>query len=248
MTFTKVALDKLLKTRPQRQYSIWDSKEPHLSVLVSRGPEHKKRGTVTFRCIYYLPTAPGKPRYLAIGRWPDGAYTYPYKNEKGKVITISCSDIDAVRLAASDIFNRAKSQGIDPRRPPASGGFADVVKVFLEEHASKKRSYREIERIFARYVLPEWGLREITDIERNDVAVLLSKIKNKKVKYRVGRSAHRPSPVRRWPGSRDCSTGTPPAPTSSSTRSSRGCWTRTTSPSHATGSCPMPSCVSCGRT
>jgi hypothetical protein len=109
MTFTKVALDKLLKTRPQRQYSIWDSKEPHLSVLVSRGPEHKKRGTVTFRCIYYLPTAPAKPRYLAIGRWPDGAYTYPYKNEKGKVITISCSDIDAVRLAASDIFNHAKS-------------------------------------------------------------------------------------------------------------------------------------------
>jgi hypothetical protein len=184
MTFTKVALDKLLKTRPQRQYSIWDSKEPHLSVLVSRGPEHKKRGTVTFRCIYYLPTAPGKPRYIAIGRWPDGTYTYPYKDEKkGKVITIRCSDIDAVRVAASDIFNRAKTQGIDPRRPPASGGFADVVKVFMEEHASKKRSYREIERIFDRYVLPEWGTREITDIERNDVAVLLSKIKNGKVKY-----------------------------------------------------------------
>src|SRR6266516_3355230 len=84
MNFTKAALDELLRTRPQRQYTKWDTGSNHgLCVLVSRGPLHERRGTVTFRVCYYLPSKPGKPRYVVIGRYPDGEYKYPYKDDKG---------------------------------------------------------------------------------------------------------------------------------------------------------------------
>ena len=117
MEFTKARLDHLLKTgRPHRQKSIWDTKERGLSVLVSRGPKHRRQATLTLRVTYYLKDKPGKPRYVKIGRWPDGTYTYPYKGPDNQSITIACSDIEAVRHAASDIRNRAKDQGIDPKR------------------------------------------------------------------------------------------------------------------------------------
>jgi integrase len=175
--FSKSVLNKLLTTRPHRQHMIWDKKEPHLCVLVSRGQRDARRGTVTFRAIYYLRNHPGKPNYIAIGRWPDGQYTYP-----GSKTTIQCSDIDAVRRAASNIYNRAKDEGIDPRRPPASGQFADVVAEFMADHVAHKRSQYEIKRIFDTYVLPEWGNREITEIKRIDVAILLTKIKTGKIR------------------------------------------------------------------
>jgi hypothetical protein len=45
---TKARLDNLLKTgRPHRQKTIWDTKETGLSVLISRGPKHKRQATVT---------------------------------------------------------------------------------------------------------------------------------------------------------------------------------------------------------
>src|SRR5438270_13272253 len=73
MNFTKAKLNELLQTRPHQQHTIWDEGSKHgLCVLVSRGPIHKRQGTVTFRVCYYLPSAPGKPRDFAIGRWPDG--------------------------------------------------------------------------------------------------------------------------------------------------------------------------------
>ena len=76
----KARLDGLKNGRPHRQDMLWDSGEPGLCVLISRGPKHKRKATVTFRVVYYLKDRPGEPRYMKLGRYPD-----------------ECSDIDGVR-------------------------------------------------------------------------------------------------------------------------------------------------------
>jgi hypothetical protein len=164
--FTKSALDKLLRARPHRQYSIWDAHKDgsRLCVLVSRGAKHKRQATVTFRVVYYLKTEPGAPHYIKIGRYPD-------------------IDIDTARARARRIRIDTEN-GLDPRRPSASGGFAKIVEVFMEDHAKYNRSRKETQRIFDRYVLPEWGSKEISDIRRLDVTLLLAKIKSGKIKYK----------------------------------------------------------------
>lgn len=180
--FTEAVLNEKISKRPHRQETIWDAKQDGLCVLVSRGPKGKRQATVTFRVCYYL--KPGKPEYVKLGRYPDGSYTYPYKNAKtGRDTVVSCSDIGAMRRAASDIRNRAKDQGIDPRRPVASDVFADVVKEFIELYAKpNNRSWKETERIFNTYVLPEWGNEKIGDIKRGKhIIALLDQIAAKKL-------------------------------------------------------------------
>jgi hypothetical protein len=163
---------------------IWDTVQDGLCVLISRGPKEKRQATVTFRVCFYLRSLPGKPQYIKLGRYPDDTYVYPYKDDRGRNIVINCSDIAAVRRAASDIRNRAATLGIDPRRPIASDVFEDVVKEFLEHAKTKNLSYDETERIFKRYVLPEWKNLRMGDIDRDRVTALLDKIEKQQIIYR----------------------------------------------------------------
>ena len=75
-----------------------------------------------------------------------------------------------MRAATSDIRNHAKTQGIDPRRPLGSNVFEDVVKDFIELKAKKTKTWRETQRIFDRYVLPEWRYKSIKDIDTDAVS------------------------------------------------------------------------------
>jgi hypothetical protein len=94
-----------------------------------------------------------------------------------------------MRNAASDIRTRAE-RGIDPHVPVASDALTEVVKNFIELHAKKNRSWQETERIFYRYVLPEWRGKQMRDIDQDYVTALLDSITSS---FRqVGR------PFRRW--------------------------------------------------
>jgi integrase len=98
----------------------------------------------------------------------------------------SCSNLEKVRDRAAIIRANAKD-GIDPRREVPSGSFGGVVTNFLDQHARKNnRTWKETERIFRIYVLPEWGDQAIADITRDDVTLLLDKIETGKVKHRSG--------------------------------------------------------------
>lgn len=165
MLFTKAKLDKLLTTRPHRQRTIWDvtSRSTGLSVLVSRGPKHKRQATVTFRVVYYLPDKPGEPRYKALGRYPD-----------------ECSDIDAVRRKAAKLRGDA-ADGIDPKRRKLSGNFKEIVDQFFDEYARHKRTGEETLRILSTYVVPEWAEKNIETITKSDVSALMNKIGNGRI-------------------------------------------------------------------
>jgi hypothetical protein len=183
--FTRIELDKLARSNHHHQQVYWDTEQKRLSVLVSHGPKHAKRATVTFRAIYYLKSRPGKPQYLTIGHWPDDHFLYPWKDDDGKPITISCSDIDAVRNAAAEIYSRAQRDK-DPRRPEASDIFEDVVTEYLESCRSKQRTFKGTEYLFGTFIVPEWRNLRITDIKRSDVTNLLDKIKAGKIKSQNG--------------------------------------------------------------
>ncbi|MGN6411010.1 MAG: hypothetical protein ACTHK9_06055, partial [Nitrobacter sp.] len=68
---TTALLDRLRNTRPRQQYIVWDTVEKGFHVLISPGPKHEKRATVTLRVAYYLKDKPGVPKYLKLGRYPD---------------------------------------------------------------------------------------------------------------------------------------------------------------------------------
>ena len=167
MEFSKAKLDTLLKSgRPHRQKTIWDTREVGLSVLISRGPKHKRQATLSLRVVYYLKDRPGKPRYWKLGRYPDD---YPNFN------------IGAVRDAARSVRTKAKA-GVDPRRKVISGDFAEVVARFIDEHAKPSRTWQETKRILDVYVVPEWADKNIESITKTDVSVLLQQIADGKIR------------------------------------------------------------------
>jgi hypothetical protein len=181
---TTAYLDDLLRTRPHRQYVVWDTKETGLHVLVSPGSKHKKQATVTLRTCYYLPDRPGVPKYLKLGRYPDDTLAHVVTvNGKDQEFRYRCSDLDNIRNIAREMRNKA-SKGEDPRRLRTSeSNFRAVVHRYLTRpQEAEQRSLLEVERIFERYVLPEWGDRQIEHIEKSDVADLLSKIAEGKIK------------------------------------------------------------------
>lgn len=174
---TKALLDEKLAVRPHQQSMLWDSKVRGLSVLISRGPEHERRATLTFRVVYYLRSAPGKPRYLRLGR---------YDPER--------SDLAAVRRAAQQARITAEEGG-DPKRPRPTGKFAETVNKYIAEHAEQNRTVAECKRIFEVYVKPEWADKNIEDIEKSEVSDLLSKIARGKIEHK-GTTCGTPSVAR----------------------------------------------------
>ena len=174
---TSTELDRLQRAKPDRQYVVWDDKETGLHVLISPGPKHKKQATVTWRVCYYLRNEPGVPKYLKLGRYPNDVVTY---NEH----EYSCSDADHMRNVARDMRNAAE-KGEDPRSPSqrSSGNFKTEVKRYLTRPQEEpQRTLDQVERIFELYVLSEWSDRDVESIEKNDVAALLTKISEKKIK------------------------------------------------------------------
>ena len=163
---TKALLDEKLNIRPHRQSMIWDTKETGLSVLISRGPAHKRQATLTFRVAYYLKDNPGKPRYKSLGRYDPAR-----------------SDLIALRDLARQLRIDAQS-GIDPKRPEPTGKFADTVTKFIDEHAEQNRTVAETKRIFQVYVTPEWADKNIEDIKKGDVSDLLSRIARGKIEHK----------------------------------------------------------------
>jgi integrase len=183
---TRAKLDALRKVRPHKPSVIWDTKVTGLAVLINRGRRDARSATLAFRTVFYLRTAPGKPVYMSIGRYPDGTYSYV---DNGKKHTISCGDLVAVRRVAGIIRARAE-QGDDPRRPKPTGSFAnwwngvpddDKQPGFLKGYADTKRAASETRRIFATYIVPELGDRDIKEITRSDVSALLAKIRGGKI-------------------------------------------------------------------
>jgi integrase len=192
VTFTNLYLDRLLKQKPDEQVTIWDSRSDGLCILHNPGKSHRKESSITWRCCFYLKSEPGKPKYVKIGSY--GEKEVPYVNGDGILKKLNCADIEAVRNRCYEIRRDAKELGIDPRKTSVSADgeisanakrlVRNVIKEYLKlGDVATNKSKDQTERIFDRYVLPEWGDRDIEQIERSDIRELLYKIAQGQVEH-----------------------------------------------------------------
>ncbi len=131
-------------------------------------------------------------RGLCLRITPKGRKTYTIvaRNPAGKQVWKEVGDADDIstekaRELARQGVKRIKAGGepfpiVKPPVPPES--FGAVTKNFIKRHVHKRdrelRSAFEIERIFEKYVLPEWETRPFTEIRRGDVSKLLDKMED----------------------------------------------------------------------
>lgn len=165
----KIVLDRL---NAGKQFRLTDESTPGFTCLVTPPTERKPFPTMTFRAAYYLPSAPGRARYQAIGR-----YT-------------GTSKIDDYRNAAEKIRVEAKGsklkKPIDPKEEKLPERFGDLVPLFMETRTKLKHA-DELQRQFDTYILPYWRDKKMMDISSPDTVRLHDRIANKKVKGKNGR-------------------------------------------------------------
>ena len=141
-----------------KQTRHFDAKLKGLGLTVNTG------GSKTF-FVMYGPEV--RRRQLTIGRHGDG---------HGKTLTLA-----QARQKASAVLGEI-AEGGDPsedrRVTRQAGTVADLVHVYLEEHASKKRSGYKDRQILTDYVLPEIGEIDLVNVRRPDVAGMLRKIED----------------------------------------------------------------------
>ena len=124
-------------------------------------------------------TANGARSYITRPRFGSQAIRLTYPGPA------TVENYSSAKTWADDAASHA-AKGIDPRtvvqRKDGPRQFGTIVETFMERHASKNKTVNETQRIFDRYILPEWRNRQITEITRRDVADLLDKIEDGKIK------------------------------------------------------------------
>jgi len=114
------------------------------------------------RSWFYFYRANGRQRRLTLGSYPK----------------VSLKDARAMARAAAiqvaEGHDPAAERQIESPAPPDS--FADVAAQFIEMYAMhRQQTWPETERYLRRDVLPHWRSRQIRDIKRGDVLMLLDK-------------------------------------------------------------------------
>jgi integrase len=141
---------------PRGRVEHWDTHTTGLGLRVT------EKGAKSWVVMYRVN---GRQRRLTLGPYP----------------RIPLSD---ARDMALEALNKV-SKGIDPATEKQAArvatesaqSLADVVSVYVERRLKpQNRSWKETERIFNRYVLLQWGKRELAEITRADIVALLDRI------------------------------------------------------------------------
>jgi integrase len=144
------------KGRPLGTVDYYDTKQPGLVLRVNYG------GRKTWRALYYV---------KGVNKKTGKARTEPRTRPIGRFPNMSVKEA------------RAKFKKFDPQTSNRGGAetFRQVADDWISEHVEENnlRSRKEIVRQLNKYVLPEWGMRTITDIRRRDVDKLATDIKKR---------------------------------------------------------------------
>ena len=129
----------------------WDNALPGFGIRIY--PTGQKSFVLSYR-------HQGRKRFLTLGRY--GVLTLDQARQvaRQRLVTI----IDG-RDPLAD--RKAESQGTT---------MADFCKVYLERHASRKRSGRDDHRRIDRYILPRWNKVKVASVSRAEIASLHHKI------------------------------------------------------------------------
>ncbi len=128
-------------------------------------------------CVRVTPK--GRKTFTIVARNPAGRQIWKEVANAGEM------PLEEARELAREGVKRIKRgeepfPTVEPPTPPES--FGAVAENFIKRHVRNPdrelRSASEIERIFNRYVLPEWKTRAFVEIRRGDVSKLLDQIED----------------------------------------------------------------------
>jgi integrase len=157
-----VAAIERLKADPTKRREVADGLLPGLYFVIQ--PSGARSWAVRYR-------HGGKPRKLTLGPFP--------------VLDLATARARG-RQALQDVAHgadpaAAKQEALRTARDdtPAGNSVAVIAERFLERHTrakNKARTIDAVERTFRKYVLPEWGTRQVQSITRRDIVHLLDAI------------------------------------------------------------------------
>lgn len=178
LVLSKSTVDAL--ERAPVRYIKWDSKITGFGVRVM--PSGVKSFVFVYRALEKADGKPGrggkagragKLRWYTIGAFGD--WTADQAREEAENLRAA---VNRGADPMSDLQADRRASAAAQRAPKRS--LESIVKTFVERHAKKNnRSWKETERILNRHVVPAWGKRQITDINRADVNELLDAIEDK---------------------------------------------------------------------
>ncbi len=179
--FKKSVLEKLRRDKSPGQKTYWDTKQRGFCILHGPGRADSKYATITFRVLYFSKHEPGKPRYTSLGRYPND------------ILDIDTARKRATKIRGDATEHEAAEETDDENDDERKTIIKYLIEQYIEEFAKPTiKTWRESERCFERYVLPDWGDRNIYDIKKSDVRDLIKKISNKKIIGTNGRKIGTP--------------------------------------------------------
>jgi len=191
---TKTAVDAAKPGRARRE--IPDGYLPGLYLVVQ--PSGARSWAVRYR-------HGDRTRKMTLGRFPVLSLADAREKAREALATVDAGEDPAAQKSGDDTI-------------------AGLVEDFIRRHASKKRSGKQTEAIFAREVLPIWGNRKAEDITRRDVIELLDRIVDRGHPQAANRLLATIRKMFNWAVSRDrlpaspCAGVSPPAVTNSRDR------------------------------
>ncbi len=168
MKLTKRTVDGLAPSDKERV--IFDAELPGFGLKIT--PAGRKVFLVQYR---YPPGRAGRVRRYTIGAYsesltPDLARTIAVQI-KGKL----AQGIDPI--IQREALHAETERAVQEKKRQVSLRVDTIAATFIARHAKPRlRSWREYERMLQDYVLPEWGSRPITEIQRSEVTALLDTI------------------------------------------------------------------------
>lgn len=166
---TRARIAKLPPAHPGRRYFFYDEKVPHLAVRVTDS------GSKAFYVNKRASIDGAKSKVLTrhIGAFPD-------------------MTVDDARLKAQE-WILALEKGNDPldskRMAAAEMALDGLFREYMERHAQKsKKSWHEMERIYARHIADDLGTWRLSVIRHGDVEKMHARIAREKGEYAANRA------------------------------------------------------------
>jgi integrase len=125
--------------------------------------------------LYVRVQPSGVKSYVAVTRDPHGKQIW------ATIAPVYLMGVDEAREKARDAIKRIQVGKPAFETPVMADSFANVAEQWLKRYvaANALRSEKEIRRILAVYVLPQWRDRQFRDIKRGDIAQLLDQIEDR---------------------------------------------------------------------